>query len=344
MIASIKLVLLFLSSKAVALDTLEIGSRKLIGNKSGYHFSSSDLVSVKTRGGNVYIIGKNVGLLEYEKENQKYQVLVLNKEQKNYFDRTSFIVNSSPHLNWSVLNKKLTIFGHATPIEKQTLLRFCSEFNLSSIQLQIGIKPKTDKEQSCLGLLKSYHLEFAFLNKDKLTGRTYGAGVPSELLCRFKDKLALDEVIGTISAKSNKTWDEGHSFFEGDAELNRELLFESGNEILIRPTGVFTRQQNEWKKALTTFNFKIKKENEGTVTAVFKMKKSKRSGEDGVFSVENFSQEKNIALNKWKKIFVFKDYENLNVKSKLLGFSLLNKRTKSKNKVSKEFWVRISRK
>jgi len=344
MLTLIKLLLFLLTSNTWALSTLEIGSRKAIGSKSGYHFSSKDLVSVQTKLGVFYIVGKKVGLFEYKKNANTYSLLILNKEQNAYFNKVNFIVENSPLLKWTVESGKLIIKGEATIEESSTLLKICSENRIKSISLQIGANPKTSNEQVCLGLSISYHIELAFLNKDLLSGSTYGAGIPAELGWRFQTKFLLDDVAGAVNAKNQKAWAKGHSFFEVDAEVGREFSFESGSEILIRPSGVFTRQQNEWKKALTSFKLIIKEEHEQSVDTSFIIKKNKRSGEEGVFSVENFEQMKTLDLNRWHKIFVFSDKGSLHSKNKLLGLSLLGSRSKSNNTSYKEFWARVSTK
>lgn len=344
MLTLIKILLLLLTSKTWALSTLEVGSRKAIGNKSGYHFSSKELVSVQSKMGTIYIVGKKIGELEYKKNAESFKLLILNKEQNLYFKKTNFIVENSPLLKWRVKSSKLVVEGEASKEEASALMKSCTDDRLTSISLQIGMSALNKDESACLGLSKAYHLELAFLNKDLLSGSTYGAGVPSELGWRFNTKILTDEAMGSVNAKNQKAWAKGQSFFEADAEVGRGLSFESGSEILIRPSGVFTRQQNEWKKALTTFKLTIEKENENSVETAFTIRKNKRSGEEGVFSVENFEQVKTLELGKWHKIFIFNDNGNLHAKSKLLGFSLLGANSKSKNTSHKEFWARVQAK
>lgn len=342
MLSFIKTLLFILSSQTWALSTLEVGSRKAIGNKSGYHFSSKDLVSVQSKMGTIYIVGKKIGELEYKKNQKSYKLLILNKEQNFYFNKVNFIVENSPLLFWSIKDQKLSISGKASKYELQTLMSVCKNHKMTTLSLNLNTTPQTKDEEACLGLSRTYHIELAFLNKNSLSGQTFGAGVPSELGWRFQSKILMSEVAGSVSAKNQKAWAVGHSFFEVDAEPGRSLSFESGSEILIRPSGVFTRQQNEWKKALTTFNIKIQKENTHSTETSFIIKKNKRSGDAGVFSVENFEQIKTLRLNTWHKIFSFNDKGDLHSKNKLLGFSLLGSNSKSKNTSQKEFWVRMS--
>lgn len=341
------LFLFFSTPPTWALQSIEIGSKHPLKRQNDYHFSSKKLVSVHINTTNPFLIGLNIGDLKFRENGKRKRLLILNPTQQNFFKQNDFLVSSSPFLDWSVESEKLIVTGTCSQQECLQLFKTCK--NLDSPDIFISALGRELLKNSliskaCLGIKDSYQLDIAILNEDSLSGNTYGVGIPTELSWVTNPKIKFGDIKGAVNANHQKTKAKGHVFFSSSLGVGEKSVFESGSEVLIRPSGVFNRQQNEWKTATSKIETSLLDLLGNNANITLKLNRTERTGDSKIFNVERFEQKISSQLGVWTKAFVFQQDSKGSAKTKIIGFSLLGSRKKSKNDSLKQAWVRVSKK
>ncbi len=344
MICFIKILLYLFISKTWALTAIQVGSKYSLNHSKSYHFSSKKLISTHINSKNPFIIGLKIGDLTFKENTKTKRVLILSKKQLTFFKNTNFIIKSSPFLQWKIKDKKLLIVGNSRPEEFVILLKHCSLKKLTSVAIltNSNSNPYSNEERNCLFLKKNFKIELAFLNENTLSGSTFGLGIPSELLWSLRPKVQFGDIMGGTQAQSKKNQSKGHSFFTTLIESNEPLVFESGAEILIKSSGLFNNQKNEWKKATSNIRLSILESTNNFIKANFKINKTNQTANSNIFNIEKFEQSNTLKLKQWVHIFTFRQNNQDMSKNKFLNLSLLGIRSKNKSNTNKQFWVRIS--
>lgn len=341
----IKIILFLISSQSWALTVMQVGSKHSLNKSHAYHFSSKKLISVHSIRKSPFIIGLKIGDLTFKENSTEKRILILNKEQLQFFNKTNFIVESSPFLKWQIRSEKLEIAGNSSENEFRSLLKTCSFLKLKTVVIQTPLTPsrheRSTSEYRCLGLIESYSIEVALLNENTLSGHSTGLGIPSELAWSINPKLQFNNIQGSIKAGGQKSSAHGHSFFTALLEENEPLVFESGSEILIKPSGVFNRQKNEWKKAVSNIEIKILNSTTSFIKTLLKINTTQRTGESQIYNIEKFEQTKTLKLNEWEKIFVFKQSGKTRNNGGLFNTGVLGHSSKSENYTNKQLWVKV---
>ncbi|MGH1468124.1 MAG: hypothetical protein ACRBBP_04475 [Bdellovibrionales bacterium] len=340
----IQILLFLISSQSWALTAIEVGSKYPLNKSKSYHFSSKDLVSTHISPSSPFFIALKVGVLNFKENNTTQKILILNKEQLRFFNTTNFIIENSPFLNWDVQEGKLVVKGQGSSLESTTLLKTCSSQETKSVAILTTPPPEKhpNRYKNCLSLQKTFKVELAFLNENNLSGSTFGLGVPSELSWVLDPKIKFENIKGSANFSNNQQHSKGHTFFTSTIEPNTPLVFESGEEVLIKPSGLFNRQKNEWKKATSNIEINVLKVQHNTLNTEFKINRAERTGESQVFSIEKLQKNQSLRLNKWVKVFTFKQDSSSRSKNKILNLSILGRKNKSLNNSNKQFWVKVS--
>ncbi len=351
----VKIVVFLLSSQSWAellnqepvVKAVSVGSKHLLRKSTSYHFSSRKLVSVHSSEQPPFIIGLEIGDLLFKENSTPKRLLILNSEQLSFFNNVNFIIESSPFLIWKVQGGRLKVSGSVSENEFKVLLSACASKKVKTIILDVDTNSEdqqffSENEKNCLGLNEVFSIDLAILNEDSLSGRRTGLGVPSELSWAVSPGFKFSNLEGAITAGLQKGAALGHSFFNALLEEDTPLVFESGSEILIKPPGSFSRQKNEWKKAVSNIELKILEKENSHLKLQIKINKTERTAESQIYNVEKFEQIKTLKLNLWEKLFVFRQKSKSSNKSGFLGLSFLGHKGRSENRSSKQLWVRVS--
>ena len=344
---TIFLCLILFSANAFCTQSVLLGEKVSLSPHGPYHFSSKDLIKVFLNSSKPFFIGQNIGELDYIENKDKKTVFILNAEQNAFFKRFHPVVKDSLNLKWQLKNQVLILKGSNVNSNLiKYALKACEGFNGQHINLSFAPMPAPN-DSTCLnnlGAPPEKQIQIVIINKSKVRGSKFGAGVPSQLdwLLQTNNKVSFDNVRGRALAHNNSLNLKNTAFFEGALSLNRPLVFESGSEVGLQAGGVFSRQAIDWQKATTSIEVKLKDTSLNNSEINLILNKKSRTGEAQVFQIEKINKNFLITNNQWKKAVSFSSKEKDISKNKFLGLFILGSKTHAQSRMQKEIWIKVS--
>lgn len=328
---------------------LVLGERFYLEKQKDYHFSDIELIEPHTNLKPPFVVALKKGLLSFKNKNTKSKLLILTKSQKKFFDKTNFLVEASPFLDWSFKKNNLIVEGKTLDeSEESFLLKECSALHSPTIKiaLQKRLTPQNYWEKTCLstGLTgNEYVLSLALSQIEKNRRRSYGLGSPFELPWLLEgQKINFSEVSGTFSAGSEKRKNIGELFFSGKISSGSPIEIENGVEVGMT-TGGLLKRDFEWKKATSKIAASLVSSDLNSSKIRLEVTNSQRTGETQVFRSDKIKKSLNLFFGEWTSVLKFQKAHQDQIRGGLFSWGLLGSLKKSNAQSHYELWLRLDK-